>query len=137
MRVFLDSSALAKRYVKESGTERVLRICERADDISLSILCVPELISAFNRLIREKKLRAGVYYDLKKELGEDVNAASIIPLDHQIVRQAIKCLENNRVKALDAIQIASAKEALCELFVSADHQQCAAAEKMKLKVERV
>jgi len=44
MRILLDSSALAKRYVCEPGTEQVLSRCRDADEIVLSVLCVPALV---------------------------------------------------------------------------------------------
>jgi hypothetical protein len=56
VRAYFDSSALAKRYIVEPGTAEVLKHCSNASEILLSILCIPELISAFNRLAREKKI---------------------------------------------------------------------------------
>jgi predicted nucleic acid-binding protein len=38
MRVFLDSSALAKKYIAERGSERILALWEEAEDISLTRL---------------------------------------------------------------------------------------------------
>ena len=38
MRVFFDSSAFVKRYVREDGSDAVLDWCERADVL---LLCVP------------------------------------------------------------------------------------------------
>jgi predicted nucleic acid-binding protein len=137
MRIYLDSSALAKRYIKEPGSERVLQICSEASEIYLSILSIPELISAFNRLKREGKLQPKVYQQLKKEMSKDVNEASVIPLNHNILRRSIRCLEQSRVKTLDALHIATASETTCKLFVSADLQQCRAAEKMNLVAERI
>ena len=36
MRVFFDSSAFAKRYVREEGTDVVLSWCEQATELCLS-----------------------------------------------------------------------------------------------------
>ena len=36
MLVFFDSSAFAKRYVQENGTEEVLALCDRAKKIGLA-----------------------------------------------------------------------------------------------------
>ena len=49
MRIALDSSALAKRYVSESGTPRVLELCAQATEVVVSVLCVPEILSGLNR----------------------------------------------------------------------------------------
>ena len=56
MRVFFDASAFAKRYVEEQGSEQVLQWCDRSTELALSVVVVPELISAFCRLRREGKL---------------------------------------------------------------------------------
>ena len=47
MRVFFDSSAFAKRYVDEVGTPEVLIWCDRANELLLSVIALPELVSAF------------------------------------------------------------------------------------------
>jgi len=56
MRVYFDSSALAKRYIEETGTAEVMAWCERADELALSVVAIPELISAFCRLRREGRI---------------------------------------------------------------------------------
>jgi uncharacterized protein with PIN domain len=52
MRIFLDTSAYAKRFIKEEGSEKIDEILASADELSLSIICVPELLSAMNRRLR-------------------------------------------------------------------------------------
>lgn len=137
MRIFLDSSALAKRYIFEPGTEQVLRRCREADEIVLSALCVPELISAFNRLRREGKLTAARYRRLKGDLAADLEQATIVDLTPSVVHRTIFCLEHAPLRALDAIHAASAAESLCDLFISADRRQCEAAARLKLRIENV
>ncbi len=56
MKAFFDTSAFVKRYVNEVGSEKVAEICKQADELALSIICFPEMISTLNRLIREGKL---------------------------------------------------------------------------------
>ena len=48
MRLFLDSSAFAKRFVNEAGSQDVERLCSLADELALSVICVPEIVSALN-----------------------------------------------------------------------------------------
>ena len=49
MRVFFDNSAFAKRYASGEGTDVVVQWCDRAPEIALSGIALPELISAFYR----------------------------------------------------------------------------------------
>lgn len=135
MRIFIDSSALAKRYVREAGTEKVLSWCREAEEIVLSALCAPELISGFNRLKRERKLSASQYRGLKRDLAADVQHATIVDLAPSVISRTIACLERKPLRTLDAIHLASALESLCDVFITADHQQYKAAAHFNIKVE--
>lgn len=137
MSLFLDSSALAKRYLLEPGTEVVAARCREADEIIVSILSVPEVLSAFNRLRRERKIGARRYAALKRELAHDMEQATIVALDATVVRRTILCLEQSSMHTADAIHVASAIEAGSDLFLSADRRQCDAAASFKLRVEVV
>ncbi len=137
MRIFLDSSALAKRYVADRGTDLVLERCREADEVVLSVLCIPEVISGLNRLKRQKKLSDREYTKLKGDLAADVADASMIDLTEGVIQEAILCSERTHVRAMDAIHIASAIESVCDLFLSADTQQCKAARLAGVQVEEI
>lgn len=137
MRVYLDSSALAKRYVSEAGTDVVLRRCAEAEEIVLSVVCAPEVISALNRLQRERKLNRRQYASLKRRLTADIAEATIVPLDPAIVSGAVRCLESHVLRTLDAFHIASASQSGCDLFVTGDLRQYEAARKELAEAEIV
>ncbi|GAI32781.1 unnamed protein product, partial [marine sediment metagenome] len=61
MKIFFDTSALVKRYVDEPNSDRVIEICRQADRLILSIICLPEMISTLNRLLRENTISAEDY----------------------------------------------------------------------------
>ena len=77
MRVYFDSSAFAKRYIDEDGTGEVWAWCERARELALSVIAVPELISAFRRLQREGRLTATQYQNIKGDLMADITDAIV------------------------------------------------------------
>lgn len=137
MRFFLDSSALAKRYVAEAGTEQVLRRCREADEIILSTLCVPELLSGLNRLKRSGRLSAPRYRMLKRHLAADLEVAILVDLTPSVIERAIDCLERTPLRTLDAIHLAAALESGCDLFLTADRKQGEAAARLNLKAEIV
>jgi PIN domain nuclease of toxin-antitoxin system len=56
LNVFFDSSALAKRYINEKGSDRVQVILSSASALAVSVICVPEIASALCRRRRERKL---------------------------------------------------------------------------------
>jgi len=137
MRTFLDSSALTKHYVREAGSETVHERIAEARELLVSVLVIPEIISAFNRLRREGKIDADRYTRLKQTMMADVEDATLVSLTPSVLSQAVECLERARLRASDAVHIASAKEAIADLFVSGDQRQCEAARAMGLRVEEV
>lgn len=134
MRVFLDSSALAKRYVDEAGTRDVLAWCDQATELALSVIAVPELISAFCRLQREGRLTAAQYRRLKGELLADIADALICDTTPQVVQRAVMVLEAQPLRGMDALHVAAALACEADVFVSADVRQCAAAKHLGLQV---
>ena len=72
MKVFLDTSAFAKRYVVEPGSDKVMALCRQADDLVVSVICLPELISTLSRLVRERKHAKADYRKLKGDAMADL-----------------------------------------------------------------
>lgn len=136
-RTYFDSSALAKRYLVEHGSERVLRRCREAEEVVIAVIAVPELLSALNRLLREGALDARHYKTMKTNLAADVSQATIVEMTPAVVRTAIDCLERFTLRTLDALHLASALETNVGLFVSADHRQCQAARRLQLSVDEI
>ena len=99
MRLFLDTSAFAKRFLEEAGSDDVEAFCMRASDLGLSVICVPELISAMNRRVRERSLSRRQYEVAKKRLAQDVSDADIIQLTSAVVARSVKILERNPLRA--------------------------------------
>lgn len=134
MRVFFDSSAFVKRYVREKGTDTVLFWCDQATELCLSGIALPEIVSAFCRLQREKLISPLQYRHLKAMLLADISDAGICDLTPEVIRYSIIVLENNVLRGMDAIHLGSALALNAEVFVSADGRQSAAATQSGLKV---
>lgn len=137
MRIFFDSSAFAKRYVSEEGTDAVVQWCDRAAEIALSGIALPELISAFCRLRRKSKISEAQYQQLKDSLLADIEDAAICDLTPIVLAHSIASLERNALRGMDAIHIGSAVAMQADLFVSADVRQCTAAAAVGLEVAAV
>lgn len=136
MKTFLDSSAFAKRFIEEEGSEDVESLCFHASELGLSVICVPEIVSALNRRLRENLLTRAQYGVAKKQLLNDVRDADIIQLTPSVLAAAVHVLETNPVRTMDALHIACALEWKAELFASADARQLAAAQRAGLKTLR-
>lgn len=137
MRVFFDSSAFAKRYVREEGSELVLSWCDQATELCLSGIALPEIISAFCRLQREKQITPLQYRHLKTMLMADIVDAAICDLAPEVIRHSIIALENNMLRGMDAIHIGSALALSADVFVSSDARQCVSAERAGLRIVQV
>ena len=134
MKVFLDTSAFAKRYVPEQGTEKVMALCQQADSLVVSVICLPELISTLSRLVREKKLSKADYRKLKGDTVADLADVDICQITSGIMDSVILLLESHPLRAMDAIHVACALAVDPDTFVSADHRQLLAAQKAGLKI---
>lgn len=134
MRVYFDSSAFAKRYIQESGTKEVLVWCERASELAMSVIAIPELISAFCRLRREARLTEPQYQNIKRNLLLDIEEALVCDTTSEVVQYAVRALERHSLRGMDAIHLGAALSCSAEIFISADARQCQAAEALGLKV---
>ena len=106
MKTFFDSSSFAKRFVEEEGSERVEAACAEASELGLSVICVPEVVSALNRRKREEALTADQYGEARQRLMEDVRDAVMINLTPPVIVAALRILDGNPIRAMDALHVA-------------------------------
>jgi predicted nucleic acid-binding protein len=137
VRVFFDSSAFVKRYVREAGSDAVLQWCDQASEVLLSGIALPEIVSGFCRLQREGRITEPQYRQLKSLLLADVEDAAICDLTPMVLAQAIASLEANVLRGMDAIHIGSALALEAELFVTSDQRQLVAAQSCGLRAVSV
>ncbi len=134
MKVFLDTSAFAKRYVAEQGSDKVLATCQQADSLVVSVICLPELVSTLSRLVREKKLTKAAYLTLKGDAMDDLADVDVCQITSEVLASVVSLLESHPLRAMDALHVACAQTYKPDVFVSADRRQLSAARKTGLKV---
>lgn len=137
MKLAIDSSAFAKRYVQEIGSDDVDRLLEGASDLGFCVILVPEIVSALNRLQRENALTSVDYRAAKSQLIEDVRDATVLQITPAVVSHSIKLLEENILRSMDALHVACALAWQADVFVTSDKRQLDAAEKAGLQTEFV
>jgi len=135
--VFLDSSALTKRYIKEAGSDEVDAILAEAAALGLCVICYPEIISALARQKSERRITAAQYTMAKEAVAADLVDASICNITPGVVARAVDVIESGRARAMDALHIGAALEWDADIFVSSDRQQLRAARKAGLKVKAI
>lgn len=127
MKLAVDSSSLAKRYVQEIGSEKLDRFLQNTTELALCIILVPEIVSGLSRRVREGALDIKGYRAVKKQLLSDVRDATILQITPSVISRSVELLENNALRAMDALHVACALEWQADLFVTSDRRQMTAA----------
>ena len=58
MKLAIDSSSIAKKYVQEEGSDKLDLLLANASELAFCAIMVPEIVSALNRRLRERVLSA-------------------------------------------------------------------------------
>lgn len=135
--VFLDSSALAKQYLAEQGSQYVAQYFTAPATsvrIFVSALTYVEVIAAISR--RAPALPVSVIEDFDADYRRGMQK---IPLDRLIIEHAALLARTRRLRAADAIQLASvmriAQRIPSTLLVTADLEMIIAAQAEGIQVE--
>jgi len=108
--LYLDSSALVKRYFKEKGSNAVItRAAELNQEIFTSVLSFAEVQSAIARKHREKQITSQEFIRLREAFESDWTILfTSIELNLQTMGTLPKLMELYPLKAGDAIQLSTA-----------------------------
>ena len=137
--LYVDTSALVKRYVGEVGTLWVRRVLARPvrQPIYTSVLAHTEVLSALQRKVREGTLAGGDAQRLARRVQRHcARRYRLVAITPACVLQANALVQTHPLRAYDALHLACAlaiREALqpyglpAPLFVTADEALLAAA----------
>ncbi len=108
--LFLDSSALAKRYLPEPGTVWLRQQLVTATTIIVSRITEVEIMSAVARRHRESAIDTSVVHNINRLLERHFRADYlVIDVNDMLTRDAIRLLTMHPLRAYDAIQLATAR----------------------------
>jgi predicted nucleic acid-binding protein len=124
---FVDTSALAKRYVKEQGSDW-LRSVVIKEEIIISQLTPIEFSAALGRRFRQGIISRFAFYQARRVflLHLQADKYKIINLSQSIVDEALRLTFHQGLRAYDAAQLATALVASANLdrsrfvFLTAD-----------------
>lgn len=109
---YLDTSALAKRYLPEVGSAWVEQLCQQ-EPVAISLVAIPELASAIARRVREGALSAQQRDTLFQAFVRDARSFTVVEPGQAIAEQAAALLLTAplpvRLRTLDALHVASAQ----------------------------
>ena len=137
MMMVVDSSSFAKRYILESGSDKLDDLLRHVSALGFCIILVPEIISGLNRRLREHALTEKDYLAVKRQLLDDVRDVSVLQVTPAVISHSVKLLESNVLRAMDALHIACALEWKADVFVTSDRKQLDAATRAGLCCEYI
>jgi uncharacterized protein len=129
---FLDTSAIIKRYIFESGQAWILSLCNPAQghDLYISQVALVEVVAAICRRAREKSISIAERDRLITVFRQDSKQGyNIWPVTTDLYNAAGDLCRSHRLRAYDAVQLASvlalrqytlANQAPEPIFVCAD-----------------
>jgi predicted nucleic acid-binding protein len=133
---YLESSALVKLYVRESGTEQVLALADRTAENRLAILALTqvELRSAVRRRERNGEIAPVVATHLLETFRRHLEARFVSQVVSDFVLDvAATLVDRHTLRAYDAVQLAgyvalrSSTGSEQPVFVCSDHALLSAA----------
>ena len=130
--VYLDSSAMVKRYVLEPNSDRVRKLYLRAYSgevtLSYSVWNICEVLGVFDRARRMGRLDDDGYRVARRrfllETRRMVRTASavVLPLKVEILKDCWRLIERHHIYEADALQIVSAKHVNAAEFLTGDEK---------------
>ncbi|MHB1377456.1 MAG: type II toxin-antitoxin system VapC family toxin [Candidatus Humimicrobiaceae bacterium] len=105
---YLDTSAIVKFYISETGSQKVREIFDLSDVLATSCIAYIETISAFTRINNEKKLSDSDYKNIVLNFKKDWEDLFVLKIDNTIIKTAGRFIESYLIKGYDSIHLASA-----------------------------
>jgi uncharacterized protein len=136
--IYLDTSALIKRFVNEKGSALVKSVIERRGTIATAKIAYAEIFAGLTRKLREGYLSRPEYGLVCRQFESDWQAYLRVELQDDVLLIARDLIQRHPLRGFDAVHLASAvslKSALGEeiTFAAGDERLLRAAEAEKLK----
>jgi predicted nucleic acid-binding protein len=104
--LYVDSSALMKRYVDEHDSEAAMTLMATDPVLVTSRLTEVEVRRNLARLFSDRELVA-----VRRQFTEDLDAFALVALDATTCNEAARVAEQTLCRSLDALHLASALRA--------------------------
>jgi predicted nucleic acid-binding protein len=136
---YIDTSALAKWYLPESGSESFAKWIQHQDNTYISSLTVTEFRCLLSRRLRMELLNALQVQQIYAKFKQDVEDAHLIhyPIDNRHIINAslmIESLPSVPLRTLDALHLTVARDIPADIIATADTVMTEAAQLLNFKV---
>jgi predicted nucleic acid-binding protein len=106
--LYLDTSALVKQYVQESGSDEVLDLIQGSEHVGTSLISRAEMSAALSRAARSKILSASAAHAAWERFLEDWSSLSRLTVSRQIIDRTSLLAWDFPLRGYDAVHLASA-----------------------------
>ena len=128
--IYLDSTAIVKRYIKELGSDTAKRVFLKAYSseirLSFSIWNIGEVLGALDRAKRIRRINEEAYSIAKRRFLLEtrrmtrLGLSTVVPIRTKTLVDAWKLIEKHHVYEADALQIATARQVNATQFMTGD-----------------
>ncbi len=108
MILYLDTSALVKKYFTESGSADVISLWRNASAIITSSVVYAETVAAFHRKKRETGLDGNVFNPIVSSFRADYQTLTLVEVSRQVNNIVDRTVSLYPLRGFDAIHLASA-----------------------------
>lgn len=108
MILYLDTSALAKRYIREDGTEQVAAWVREADVVGTSLVAAVEMSAVLGRLRKMAALDEDTATDVLETFRGGWPAYVRLPLSEATATRAGELAFSQGLRGYDAVHLATA-----------------------------
>lgn len=106
--IFVDTSALVKRYIEELGSEKVRLLMEAADSIAVSRLAYVETLSALIRRRRAIRLTDAEFDRLLQDFRADWGSFIVVEMNNDTLQFVDAVIEKHALRGADSIHLSTA-----------------------------
>ncbi len=110
MIAYLDTSALIKVYIAESGQEFVVARLRAANQIATALITYVEVFAVFARLERERRISAAEYRLLGEHFEANWPSYWVVDLTRSVIQRAARLTRRYALRGYDAVHLSSALE---------------------------
>ena len=108
MIIYLDTSALVKLYVEESGSQRVREEIEKVEVVATSRIAYVEARAGFSRKLCEGEFKKREYRQVVEDFERDWVNYFIMEVSEDVARLGGSLTEDHPLRGFDALHLASA-----------------------------
>jgi uncharacterized protein len=106
--LYLDTSALIKRYIDEMGSPDVRAWIRSSDDKATTLITRAEISAAINRLLRMRQLSQEDYGNVLEEFRSEWQDFHRLPITEMLVARADNLACEHNLRGYDSVHLAAA-----------------------------